>query len=102
VSFRYKQDPDGAVQYGLIAEEVAAVYPELVTRGPGGKILGVRYDLLPTMLLNEVQKLGRENLRKDVRIAAQQHEIDELIGRVNALERRVGAGAAGGLESAMR
>ena len=102
VSFRYKRDPDGAVQYGLIAEEVAAVYPELVTRGPGGKILGVRYDLLPPMLLNEMQKLGRENLRKDVRIAAQQHEIDELIGRVNALERRVGAGAAGGLESAMR
>ena len=36
VTFRYKQDPQATRQYGLIAEEVAKVYPELVTRGPDG------------------------------------------------------------------
>jgi hypothetical protein len=38
VTFRYKQDPQATRQYGLIAEEVAKVYPELVTRGPDGKV----------------------------------------------------------------
>jgi hypothetical protein len=60
VSFHLKTDPDGAVQYGLIAEEVAKVYPELVTRDDTGKIQGVRYDELAPMLLNEVQKQAAE------------------------------------------
>jgi len=40
VSFRYKEDPQGTRQYGLIAEEVAQVYPELVTRNAQGEIEG--------------------------------------------------------------
>jgi hypothetical protein len=56
VSFRLKNDPKGDVQYGLIAEEVAKVYPELVIRDSAGRIEGVRYDELAPMLLNEVQK----------------------------------------------
>jgi hypothetical protein len=56
VSFHLKAEPKGAVQYGLIAEEVAKVYPELVTRDDSGKIDGVRYDELAPMLLNEVQQ----------------------------------------------
>jgi hypothetical protein len=43
------------LQYGLIAEEVAKVFPELVIRDETGKIDGVRYDELAPMLLNEVQ-----------------------------------------------
>jgi hypothetical protein len=53
VSFHLKTDPKGAVQYGLIAEEVDKVYPELVIRDDTGKIQGVRYDELAPMLLNE-------------------------------------------------
>ena len=60
VSFHLKSDPNGAVQYGLIAEEVAKVYPELVTRDEAGKVEGVRYEELAPMLLNEVQQLKRE------------------------------------------
>ena len=60
VSFHLKTDPIGAVQYGLIAEEVAKVYPELVTRDENGRIDGVRYDELAPMLLNEVQKQAAE------------------------------------------
>jgi len=56
VSFRLKSDPQAGVQYGLIAEEVAKVYPELVIRDEKGKIEGVRYEELTPMLLNEVQR----------------------------------------------
>jgi hypothetical protein len=60
VKFRYKK-PDALggkpIQYGLIAEEVAQVYPELVVRdGTTGRIDGVRYDELAPMLLNETQQ----------------------------------------------
>jgi hypothetical protein len=56
VTFHLKSDPQGPVQYGLIAEEVAKVYPELVIRDEHGRIDGVRYDELASMLLNEMQK----------------------------------------------
>jgi hypothetical protein len=56
VSFHLKTDANGPVQYGLIAEEVAKVYPELVIRDERGGIQGVRYEELAPMLLNEMQK----------------------------------------------
>ena len=46
VSFHLKSEPEGAVQYGLIAEEVDKIYPELVIRDEAGRIQGVRYDEL--------------------------------------------------------
>jgi hypothetical protein len=55
VTFHYK-DAQGPLRHGLIAEEVAKVYPELVVRDENGRIDGVRYDELAPMLLNEVQK----------------------------------------------
>jgi hypothetical protein len=59
VSFKLKSDATATRQYGLIAEEVAKVYPELVIRDQNGRIDGVRYDELAPMLLNEVQKQRR-------------------------------------------
>jgi len=56
VTFHLKTDPHGAIRYGLIAEEVAKVYPDLVIRDEKGRIDGVRYDELASMLLNEMQK----------------------------------------------
>jgi len=58
VTFRYKNEPQGPQQYGLIAEEVAKVYPELVVRNDKGDVISVRYDELAPMLLNEVQQQG--------------------------------------------
>jgi hypothetical protein len=55
VTFHYKTEPTGPLQYGLIAEEVAQVYPELVTRDADGVIDGVRYEALTPLLLKEVQ-----------------------------------------------
>ena len=60
VTFRYKQDPKGTRQYGLIAEDVAKVYPELVTRGSNGEMQSVQYHELVPMLLNELQRQERE------------------------------------------
>ncbi len=56
VTFHLKSDPSETRQYGLIAEEVNKVYPELVIRDDAGNIQGVRYDELAPMLLNELQK----------------------------------------------
>jgi Chaperone of endosialidase len=60
VSFHLKSDPKGAVQYGLIAEEVAKIYPELVIRDDAGKIQGVHYEELAPILLNEEQQQAKE------------------------------------------
>jgi hypothetical protein len=71
VTFHLKADPHGTLQYGLIAEEVAQVYPDLVVRSATGRIDGVRYDELAPLLLNEAQ-------RQQKRIDAQAAEIQEL------------------------
>jgi Chaperone of endosialidase len=60
VSYHLKNDPQSGVQYGLIAEEVDKVIPELVIRDDSGKIQGVRYDELAPMLVKEVQQQHAE------------------------------------------
>jgi hypothetical protein len=75
VTFHLKTDPKGALQYGLIAEEVAKVYPELVIRDEKGRIDGVRYDELAPMLLNEVQQ---QRTQMAAKIDVQATEIREL------------------------
>src|SRR6202035_4844350 len=74
VKFHLKTDPHGAIQYGLIAEEVAKVYPELVIRDETGRIDGVRYDELAPMLLNEMQKQASINAAQDHRVDKQAEE----------------------------
>jgi hypothetical protein len=60
VTFAYRQDAPGVVRYGLVAEEVQGVYPELVTQTATGEPLAVRYQELIPMLLNELQRQQRE------------------------------------------
>ena len=55
VTFRYNFDLQGERQFGLIAEEVEKVYPELVTKDEDGKVESVQYHELIPMLLNELQ-----------------------------------------------
>jgi Chaperone of endosialidase len=90
VTFRYKAEPATGprpLKYGLIAEEVAEIYPELVVLDKDGQPSGVRYHVLPAMLLNEVQRLQRV-------IEAQTRLIDELTARLSRLEAK-GTAAAG-------
>jgi hypothetical protein len=80
VTFHYKADPDGALQYGLIAEQVGAVYPDLVVKDSEGRIQAIRYQELAPVLLNEMQKQARDLKHKDVEIAtlnARLHTIEE-------------------------
>jgi hypothetical protein len=80
VTFHLKTDPQGVTQYGLIAEEVAKVYPELVIRDGAGKIEGVRYEELAPMLLNEMQKQAAEirDLKQQQMRSATQAELKNL------------------------
>ncbi len=73
VTFRYKQQTDGdakRLQYGLVAEEVAKVYPDLVVYGRNGEVESVQYHQLPALLLNEVQKQHQTIEKLEERIAA--------------------------------
>ena len=60
VAFHYKSDKTGTPQFGLIAEEVAEVNPDLVVRDKNGEIYTVRYDQVNAMLLNEFLKEHRK------------------------------------------
>ena len=62
VTFRYKQelDSNGIPQFGLIAEEVDKINPDLVVRGEDGKVNTVRYEAVNAMLLNEFLKEHRK------------------------------------------
>src|SRR5208282_5780296 len=65
VTFRYKDSAEKGkhvLQYGLIAEEVAKVYPDLVQYDKAGKPFTIYYHLLTPMLLNELQKEHRQNV----------------------------------------
>jgi hypothetical protein len=89
VKFRYKKaDVSGAkpIQYGLIAEEVAQVYPELVVRdATTGRIDGVRYDELAPMLLNEAQGQRRIIAKQADQIAAQAVQLGDVQRQLAAL-----------------
>ena len=88
VNYLYKaQYDDGShlLQYGLIAEEVAKVYPEMVAYDKDGQPNSVKYLLLAPMLLNELQKQHKvvtaqqDELQTQLQqIKAQRHEIDGL------------------------
>jgi Chaperone of endosialidase len=85
VTFHYKKpDSDGSkpLEYGLIAEEVAHVYPELVVRGADRQIDSVQYQKLPAMLLNELQKEHHH-------IQQQDETIKKLEARLAALEEQL-------------
>jgi hypothetical protein len=84
VTFRYKKeiDPDRTPEFGLVAEDVAKVNPDLVFRDAEGKVYSVRYEAVNAMLLNEFLKEHRkvEELTKEFQttVAQQQKQIEAL------------------------
>jgi len=78
VTFHYKSDSTNTPQFGLIAEEVAGVNPDLVVRDKNGEIYTVRYDAVNAMLLNEFIKEHRKNEEQEATIARQQKQIEAL------------------------
>jgi hypothetical protein len=81
VTFRYKPelDPRGTPQFGLVAEEVEKLNPDLVARDDKNQIYTVRYEAVNSMLLNEFLKQHRT-------VKEQAAEIGELRQRVDKLE----------------
>ena len=80
VTFRYKPelDPDGISQFGLIAEEVEKVSPDLVSRNADGRINTVRYEAVNAMLLNEFLKEHVKVQKLEATVTRQQKQIEEL------------------------
>jgi len=78
VTFQYKSDRTATPQFGLIAEEVAAVNPNLVVRDENGEIYTVRYEAVNAMLLNEFLKEHRHVQEQDAIITRQQRQIEAL------------------------
>src|SRR5262245_8807188 len=87
VTFRYKKevDPQQGLEYGLIAEDVAKIAPELAVRNPEGEIQNVRYQEINAMLLNEflkehrtVQELKSVVAKQEATNAEQQKQIEAL------------------------
>jgi hypothetical protein len=82
VTFHFKNDEANIPQFGLIAEEVAQVNPDLVSRDRDGKPYTVRYEAVNAMLLNEFLKEHRKNEEQGATIAEQQKEIQALAATV--------------------
>ena len=87
MTFHYKNDEQGTAQFGLIAEEVAKVSPELVVRDDDGEIYTVRYEAVNAMLLNEFLREHStvQELKKEIAaLAATVKEQASQIQRVSA------------------
>src|SRR5262245_46749938 len=80
VTFRYKQelDPDSVPQFGLVAEQVEKVNPDLVARDNQGKPYRVRYEAVNAMLLNEFLKEHRKNEEHGATIARLEKQVEML------------------------
>ena len=93
VTFHYKSDPNPtgrSLQYGLIAEEVADVYPSLVARSADGQIETVMYQFLPPMLLNEFQKQQRTIQAQAAELTLQRAQMQLLQNDLSAIKAMLG------------
>jgi O-acetylhomoserine/O-acetylserine sulfhydrylase-like pyridoxal-dependent enzyme len=94
VTFRYKHeiDPNGIPQFGLVAEEVEKVNPDLVSRDAQGKVFTVRYEAVNAMLLNEflkehrrVEELKADGAKQETTIEKQEATIAQMKAGIEAL-----------------
>jgi endosialidase-like protein len=92
VTFRYKQpfgDGSKPIQFGLIAEEVAEVFPELAVRTADGQIETVHYLNLSVLLVNELQKLHHQVKQQVDARREQENEMQRQRERIDVLEQRL-------------
>ena len=96
VTFRYKHDldPNGIPQFGLVAEEVEKVNPDLVARDEQGKPYTVRYDAVNAMLLNEFLKERGKVQKLEATVAQQRKDFEaalaELKGQIQIVSAQIG------------
>jgi hypothetical protein len=91
VTFRYKPEYDksGTPHFGLIAEEVAEVAPDLVIRNAKGEISTVRYEAVNAMLLNEFLKEHRKMQELEATVVQQQKAVDALIAHIKEQDSKI-------------
>ena len=84
VNFRYNKqiDPEGNLQFGLVAEEVEKVNPALVLRDASGQPYTVRYDAVNTMLLNEFLKEHRRVKKLETNLVRQTQRMNALMDQL--------------------
>ena len=93
VTFNYKKeiDPAGISQFGLVAEEVEKVNPDLVVRDNEGKPYSVRYDQVNAMLLNEFLKEHRKNEEQQKQINVLTAQLKEQASQIQKVSARLEA-----------
>jgi len=93
VTFRYKKelDPDGIPPFGLVAEQVEKVNPDLIVRDDEGKVMSVRYQAVNAMLLNEFLKEHHKVEEQQTKLAEQQSTIAELKTTVAQQQKQIAA-----------
>jgi hypothetical protein len=91
VTFRYKKelDPNGIAQFGLVAEDVEKVNPDLVACDEEGRPYTVRYEAVNAMLLNEFLKEHRKVHDMETTIAQQEHKIQKQEATIMQLQERM-------------
>jgi Chaperone of endosialidase len=89
VTFNYKSDKTDTPQFGLIAEDVAKVNPDLVLRDKSGEIYTVRYDAVNAMLLNEFLKEHKNVQELKATLAQQQKQIAALIAHIKEQDAKI-------------
>src|SRR5262249_29600605 len=83
VTFHYRSDKTNTPQFGLVAEDVAKVNPDLIVHDQDGQIYTVRYDAVNAMLLNEFLKEHRKVQKLEANTAEQDREIKALAATLN-------------------
>ena len=78
MTFHYKSDASGTPQFGLIAEEVAEISPDLVVRDENGEIYTVRYDAVNAMVLNEFLKEHRKVEEQQATISQSKNDFQTV------------------------
>jgi hypothetical protein len=91
VTFCYKKelDPDRTPQFGLVAEEVEKVNPNLVARDAKGEVYTVRYEAVNAMLLNEFLKEHRKVQKLEAALEAVDARLKEQDARIQSVSERI-------------
>ncbi len=89
VTFHYKSDTRNTPQFGLIAEEMAEVNPDLVVRDKNGDIYTVRYEAVNAMLLNEFLKVRKAFLEEENKVRKLQVALETVNARLKEQEAKI-------------
>jgi trimeric autotransporter adhesin len=89
VTFQYKNDSTGTQQFGLIAEEVAEVNPDLVACDTNGEVYTVRYDAVNAMLLNEFLKQHTAFVQEQRKVQDLEKRIEKLAGDLRKVSAQI-------------